>query len=203
MEKLTTLGKQKVQQIANQYGVSEAAVTTLLQAVKNGNGTMAQFSHPELGGYGQWMRGGMTMIGDMFNNNLKAKVDNMAHDLSNLLQEQGLFESSSMDTFAPSGQWQTQGDGYTSASFMSSSSFGQWWPVELGSPSSSGAQNDSKYAIVPAKQRLAILSNGQVTVYDTKDHQIYGVSQQQGGVESMTFTSQYGTVKVTELPVVK
>jgi hypothetical protein len=40
---------------------------TLLQALVNSNGTMAQFSHWELGGGGQWMRGGMTMVGDMFN----------------------------------------------------------------------------------------------------------------------------------------
>jgi len=29
-----------------------------LESVVNGNGTMAQFSHPEFGGSGQWMRVG-------------------------------------------------------------------------------------------------------------------------------------------------
>jgi hypothetical protein len=47
---------------------------TLLQAVVNGNGTMAQLGNWELGGNGQWMQGGMTMVGDMFNYGLKAKV---------------------------------------------------------------------------------------------------------------------------------
>jgi hypothetical protein len=37
----------------------------MMFAVLNGNGGMAQFSHGEFGGSGQWMRGGMTMIGDM------------------------------------------------------------------------------------------------------------------------------------------
>jgi hypothetical protein len=44
--------------------------------------------------------------------------------------------------------------------------------------------------------------NGQVTVYDTGEHQIGGVSQQQGGGSSLTFTSQYGTVRLADLPVV-
>jgi hypothetical protein len=38
---------------------------------------MAQFSHPEFGGSGQWMRGGMSMIGDMFNSGLKSRVDSL------------------------------------------------------------------------------------------------------------------------------
>jgi hypothetical protein len=42
-------------------------VRTLLFAVSAGGGTLAQFDHAELGGSGQWMSGGMTMVGDMFN----------------------------------------------------------------------------------------------------------------------------------------
>ena len=41
-----------------------------------------------------------------------------------------------------------------------------------------------------------------MTVYDTLDHQIGGVSQQQGAGASLTFTSQHGTVPVASLPVV-
>jgi hypothetical protein len=41
-----------------------------------------------------------------------------------------------------------------------------------------------------------------VTVYDSLDHQIGGVSQQQGSGGSVTFTSQYGTISVSTLPVV-
>ena len=47
--------------MARRYAVSSDAVMTLLQALVNSNGNMAQFNHPELGGGGQWMRGGMTM----------------------------------------------------------------------------------------------------------------------------------------------
>ncbi|WP_456151583.1 SHOCT domain-containing protein [Defluviicoccus vanus] len=77
-----------------------------------------------------------------------------------------------------------------------------WWPADLGSPSSTGAQNDVRYAWFPATRRLAIDLRGEVTVYDTGDHQIGGVSQQQGGGASLTFTSQYGLVRVADLPVV-
>ena len=41
-----------------------------------------------------------------------------------------------------------------------------------------------------------------MTVYDSLDHQIGGVSQQQGSGGSLTFTSQYGTVSVSNLPIV-
>src|SRR5271169_3970317 len=58
---------------------------TLLQALVNSNGSMAQFNHSELGGGGQWMRGGMTMVGDMFNYGLKSKVDGLCSELSQLL----------------------------------------------------------------------------------------------------------------------
>lgn len=54
-------------------GFSQEAVAHAKAALERGNGTMAQFSHPELGGSGQWMPG-MVMIGDAFNQSLKARV---------------------------------------------------------------------------------------------------------------------------------
>src|SRR5208337_808730 len=79
---------------------------------------------------------------------------------------------------------------------------GNWWPGDLGSPSSTGSQNDIRYAYFPASRRLAVQVHGHVTVYDTLDHQIGGVSQQQSADASLTFTSQHGTVSVASLPVV-
>ncbi len=78
-----------------------------------------------------------------------------------------------------------------------------WWPGELGNPSSSGGQNDARYAYFPQPRRLAIQRNGQVTLYDTLDHQIGGVQQQQGGpYGSLSFSSQFGTFTVDSLPLV-
>jgi hypothetical protein len=192
---LTDQGRQKIDEIARRYAVSTDAVMTLLQAVVNGHGTMAQFSHPELGGGGQWMQGGMTMVGDMFNYGLKAKVDGLCSELSQLLAQQ---------PFVPSPSVQTQSQGGTSLFVPEppGRGAGQWWPSELGSPNGAGGQNQIRYAYFNAARRLAVDLNGHVTVYDTLDHQIGGVSQQQGGGSSLTFTSQYGTVGVSSLPVI-
>jgi hypothetical protein len=51
-DSLTLQASKTVDELAQRHGVSSDAVTTLLRALKSGNGTMAQFSHPELGGMG-------------------------------------------------------------------------------------------------------------------------------------------------------
>ncbi|MGB1028087.1 MAG: SHOCT domain-containing protein, partial [Rhodospirillaceae bacterium] len=164
---------------------------------------------PELGGMGQWSLGGMTMIGDMFNNALKARVDGLCADLSNAMAGTQVFQPTPApapaSTPASSSQSQSQSSGggaMGSSLFVSGSGFGSWWPQELGQPSATGAQNNMHYAYFPATARLAIQINGQVSVYDTGPHQIGGFGQQQSGDQSLTFTSQLGLVRVADLPVV-
>jgi hypothetical protein len=205
---LTDSAWQKVLELGLRYGVSADCVVTLLQAVVNGNGTMAQFSHPELGGGGQWMQGGMTMVGDMFNSGLKFKVDGLCCELSNLAATRPFLPPAPVPLPPVQGgpcqqQWFSgyQG-GNGSPSFPGSGVSGNWWPSDLGVPNSSGGQNQTRYAYFGNSRRLAVDTGGHVTVYDTLDHQIGGVSQQQGGNSSLTFTSQYGTVPVANLPVV-
>jgi hypothetical protein len=184
VQQLTPSANIAIQGLAQRYGVSVDAVMTLLFAVSAGGGSMAQFYHPALGGGGQWMRGGMTMVGDMFNHGLQATVSGLCSELSSLLNSQQVFEPLPL---APGGGGR----------------FGNnWWPPELGSPSSSGGQNDSRYAYFPQSQRLAIDRGGQVTLYNTLDHQIGGVQQQQGGpYGSLSFSSQFGTFTVDSLPI--
>ena len=166
--------------IAQRYGLSRESVLAMLFAVHAGGGTMAQFSIPELGGSGQWMRGGMTMVGNMFDNALKARVDALCGDLAELLTTTTVFPAST-----------GAGSGFTSAN---------WWPAELGVPSATGAQNDARYAIFPGTRRLAIQINGVTKVFDTGEHNIGGVQQQQGGgYGSVNFTSQLGTFAVSAL----
>jgi hypothetical protein len=193
---LTAQGSQRIEEIAQRYHLSVGAVMAMLQAVVNGNGTMAQFSHPELGGTGQWMQGGMTMVGDMFNYSLKAMVDNLCTELSGLLASQPLFAPPAQS------QRQTQGGGGEVSLFVSGGSSTGWWPAELGMPSATGSQNNLRYAIFPASHRLATDINGQITVYDTLNHQIGGVGQQQSQDASFTFTSQLGLVRIADLPIV-
>jgi hypothetical protein len=202
MEPLSPEGLQIVEELARRYGVSTQAVTTLLQAVVCGHGTMAQFSLPELGGLGQWSQGGMTMIGDMFNNALKAKVDGLCSDLANLLGRESSWMRSST-----SSQTQSQGGtgGYGNVSLFVPSAGGSataWWGADLGAASATGSQNNIRYAYFPASRRLAVAIGDHVTIYDTADHVIGGVSQQQSGDASLSFTSQFGLVRVADLRVV-
>lgn len=81
MQGLTDSGAQAVQGLAQRYGVSVDAVLALPSAVSAGGGSMAQFYHPELGGGGQWMQGGMTMVGDMFNGRLQSTVSGLCSEL--------------------------------------------------------------------------------------------------------------------------
>jgi hypothetical protein len=75
-----------------------------------------------------------------------------------------------------------------------------WYPPELGVPASSGSQNNFRYAFFPATRRLAIELDGHLSVFDTEDHSIGGVSQQQEtGGGRVTFTSQHGTVDLARL----
>ena len=69
MRGITQQGQNALQDVAMRYNISFDSACSMLDAVNNGGGTMAQFSIPELGG-GQWMQGGMTMCGDMFNHGL-------------------------------------------------------------------------------------------------------------------------------------
>jgi hypothetical protein len=77
-----------------------------------------------------------------------------------------------------------------------------WWPADLGSPSTSGAQNGLRYAFFRDKRRLIIEREGQSTIYETGDHDIGGVSQADAGSRSVELTSQHGPVKLSELEVV-
>jgi hypothetical protein len=177
MAQLSPIGISAVQDIAQRHGFSFDAVHSMLTSVINGNGSMAQFSHYEFGGSGQWMQGGMTMIGDMFNNYLKGRVDNLCSELSRLSYNQpGLFVEVAAQP--------------------------NWWGPDLKFPNTSGGQNGMRYAWFAQARRLAIESNGQVIVYDTLDHHIGGVSQQQSGGYSVTFSSQYGYVDLSRLPIV-
>ncbi|MDB5850257.1 MAG: hypothetical protein JWP29_4009 [Rhodoferax sp.] len=214
MPQLTPAGQMAMQDIAQRHGFSVDAVLSMLDSVINGNGSLAQFSHPEFGGSGQWMQGGMTMIGDMFNGYLKGRVANLCDELSRLIASQpDMVRSGSFQSQSQNGNYQVNGQ---SNSWASNTSFGgaangnslfappppDWWGADLKWPNSTGGQNGMRYAWFSQARRLAVESNGNVTIYDTLDHQIGGVSQQQSGGYSVTFTSQYGYVDLSRLPVV-
>lgn len=185
MPTLTPVAQARLDAIAARHGFGPEAAETLLRALVQGGGTLAQFSHPELGGMGQWSQGGMLMIGDMFNDRLKGRVAALCDDLARLARDG--------DAFAPRGTAADAGDPAS----------GDWWPADLGRPSTSGGQNDLSYAFFPQERRLAIRRDGRVTVYDSGDHAISGVSQQQGSGQTPRFTSQSGPVDPDALRIVE
>jgi hypothetical protein len=191
MKALSTDGQQKVNAIAGRYNLQPETVESLLKAVIQGNGTMAQFNLPELGGAGQWMKGGMTMVGDMFNNSLRTTVDQLCSELAGLVTTTMLYE----DIDEPANQPAVHGNEFFTRA-------GTSWPAIFGNPTSSGSQNNFQYAYFAPVHRLVIEEDGKRTIYDTKHHQITGVSQQQGATSSYRFTSQEGQVDLSALQVV-
>lgn len=208
MRQLTPEGQQIINNLAQRYQFSADAVLILLNAIVNGNGSMAQFNHPELGGSGQWMRGGMIMLGDMFNNALKNSVSQLCQELANLIANQpNLIQTGSFQSQSQSSQPLPQHDNgtlpvvplFTAPALVSVQN---WWPTGLQFPNSTGSQNNMRYAYFATIRRLAIQANGRVTLYDTLDHQITGFSQQQSASGTVTFNSQYGRVEVNTLPII-
>ena len=180
------------QEIAERYGVNVSAVKELERALSLGNGRMAQFNIPELGGMGQWMANGMTMVGDMNNHSLKAKVDGICHDLLAAMID------------APTRQSQASSStGMGAFVWDNLAAIKKWWPESLGTPNSTGRQNEMEYAYFGSKNRLAINLGGKITLYDTTGYDINGVSQQQSnGVMIVVFSSQGKVVPVNSLDVV-
>ncbi|WP_309708939.1 hypothetical protein [Armatimonas sp.] len=144
------------------HGFSSEAIAHAKAALERGNGTMAQFSHPELGGSGQWMPG-MVMIGDAFNQALKARVLALFTELASLPQT------------APASQ-------------NTSTASTSWWPEALGKPSQSGGQNALAYAYFPASHCLAVRRGSTVTLHDTRDHSVTGISAQNDQLTVQTAT---------------
>lgn len=175
------LSTAQLEAIAAKHGISTEAVETLITAMVGSRGSSAQFNHPELGGLGQWMAGGMLMIGDMSNYALKAKVEGVCRDIADAIAQ----SPPSLDEGARGG------------------AASSWWPVEFGFPASVGAQNAMRYAFFPDKQRLAIEEGGTLSIYDTGEHLLTGFAQQQGTGQTLAFSTASGRVAIEDLLLIR
>jgi hypothetical protein len=173
-----------VERMAEKHSVSPAAVEVVLSALRRAGGRMAQFSHADFGGMSQWAPG-MSMVGDMFNTQLNAKLDALCSDLATHLEAS-----------PAAGGTRSVED----VSYRSMSGSAEWWPTGLGRPGAVGAQNDLRYAVFPETRRLVLDDQGGITVYDTGSHRIFGVAQAQSSDQPLSFTSQDGLVRVADLP---
>ncbi len=185
-----------IDDLARQHGVSVDAVRVLQDALRRGGGRQAQFNHPDLGGMGQWSAGGMTQVGDMLNTALKDKVNALCGELAKTA------ETMPPQSGQPAAQQQGGGrPGQDDHGEKRSPPRGDWWPQDLGRPSATGSQNGMRYACFPETRRVAVEQAGRVTIYDSGEHRINGVSQSQSGGQELSFSSQNGTVRASELPV--
>jgi hypothetical protein len=78
----------------------------------------------------------------------------------------------------------------------------RWRPNNLGGNSSSaGGQNGTRYAFFSDQRRLAVdRGDGDICVYDTGDHLISGVPQNQGNRgREVAFRGQHGEVALNKL----
>ncbi len=172
--------------MAKKHSVSPAAVQVVLAALRSGGGRMAQFSHADFGGMSQWSPG-MSMVGDMFNTQLKAKLDALCSDIA-----------AHLDALVTAGGARAEAE----VSYRSQTRTEDWWPARLGRPASVGAQSDLRYAVFPETRRLVIDDQGALSVYDTGSHRIFGIAQAQSADRTLTFTSQEGLVRIADLPKV-
>ena len=85
-----------VDRMAKKHSVSPAAVQVVLAALRSGGGRMAQFSHADFGGMSQWSPG-MSMVGDLFNTQLKAKLDALCTDIAAHLDASGTADGARSD----------------------------------------------------------------------------------------------------------
>lgn len=73
-----------IRRIADRHGFTPPAVRLMHTAVSQGHGSMAQFDHPEFGGLGQWMRGGMVTLAGGCDPQLRSRVDALCVELAEL-----------------------------------------------------------------------------------------------------------------------
>jgi hypothetical protein len=173
-----------IDRLAKRHSVSPAAVQVVLAALRSGGGRMAQFSHADFGGMSQWSPG-MSMVGDMFNAQLKSKLDALCTDIA-----------AHLNRSEPAGEGARAPE---AVSYRSMSGSTDWWPSGLGRPGAVGAQNEMRYAVFPETRRLVLDDHGTISLYDTGSHQIFGVAQAQSADQTLSFTSQEGLVKVADL----
>jgi hypothetical protein len=116
------------------------------------------------------------------------------HELSALIRSESDFVTDDSFQSQSQGALRNLRRGFSSHLVTDGPDPANWWPADLGVPSSVGAQNEVRYAYFPATQRLAVDINGNVTVYDTRGYQISGFSQQQSGSGSLSFSSSWATL---------
>lgn len=163
-----------IRELASEHGVTLGTVAMLLHGLQATGGNQVQFNIPELGGMGQWQPS-MVMVGDMFNHELKAKVDQLCTVLAGLSRQLPREVAEPMGTLL----------GQTPATFK-------------------GSQSDFEYTYYADGNRLVIYHEGKNTNYDTTGYPLTGVQQaQDSSSKHLGFTYPGGTVEIKDLQEIK
>ncbi len=163
-----------IRELASEHSVTLSTVATLLHGLQATGGNQVQFNISELGGMGQWQPN-LVMVGDMFNHELKAKVDRICTALSELSRQLPREVADPTGTLL----------GRTQATFK-------------------GSQNDSHYSYYADENRLVIYHEGKNTSYDTTGYSLTGVQQaQNSNSKGLSFTYPGGNVAVADLEEIK
>lgn len=161
-----------IAEIAAEFKVQEITVSKLLDGLQKNSGRQVQFNIAELGGMGQWQSGGMVMVGDMFNNELKAKVDRLCKVL---VQMPAKAES---NPFVP---------------IQSSVGSNRFANIK-------GSQNGISYAYYQTEAILEITDENGLKKYSTEGYLLTGVQQSQSNdSRKLSFSHSGGSVEIKDL----
>ena len=168
----------RIRHLASKHGFSEEATEFMAATIKSAGGRFAQWKHPSLGGFGQWVPGVTTL--SPRDPALEKRLDELCLDVLSLLQASGHPDTPGQNSPV-------------------------WWPKTLGlQPDVAGGQNRVRYAYFADPRRLAVdHGDGRVTVYDTGDHHVHGVARAPGAGDRLVFSSQRGEVSLDALTVVE
>ena len=130
-------------------------------------------------------RRGVSIVGDMFNTQLKSKLDALCADIAAHLDAS---EAASGTSSRPD-----------EVSYRSEAGSPGWRPSGLGRPAAVGGQNDLRYAVFPETRRLVIDDRGNHVYLLTPGIIRFRGVPAQSSDRTLSFTSQGGLVKVAEL----
>ena len=130
MQQLTDEGRRIVDDVARRHGFSSDAVTSMLISVWLGMATRRSSTIRSSAASANGRKGGMTMIGDMFNNNLKGRVASLCQELAGLIQNQPMFAvPAQSQSQSQGGGWQGQSGGSFQQQGSGGGGFGGVKPV--------------------------------------------------------------------------
>lgn len=175
--------------IAERYHISVDAARQVERALRATGGRQAQFDHADLGGMGQWAPG-MVQVGRMGDHQLKHRVAGLCAEIAAIV--------CGSDT-AGAGAFAREPGTPPAASRVDMAAGESWWPADYGTPAASGRQQGLRYAYFPVRRCLLVENGARIDCYETGDHQIVGVSQQQSHTSTLAFTSQLGEIKLDQL----